>query len=423
LDYLGSLPDRDNKPLLSRDFLQFLKKLRFECDVDGVPEGTVVFPQEPLLRVRGPIVQAQLVETALLNFLNFETLIATKAARVCVAAEGDRVIEFGLRRAQGMDGGLSASRAAFVGGCAATSNLLAGRTYGIPVAGTHAHSWVMSFRSELEAFRAYANAMPANCIFLVDTYDSLEGVRNAVKVGKEMRQRGHELAGVRLDSGDLAWLSIQARAILDEAGFPQASIVASNDLDERIITSLKQQGAKIDTWGVGTRLVTAFDQPALGGVYKLSAIRGGGGRWVRKMKYSDQSAKVTNPGVLNVRRFAADGEFVGDAIYDVALGLRSPVTIIDPADPARRKVLAATASDSKGAGRAGQTQEDLLVPVFRKGKLVYRAPALKESRGRAAEQLKMLHAGIKRLVNPHRYPAGLERRLYGLREKMMRRRR
>jgi nicotinate phosphoribosyltransferase len=269
----------------------------------------------------------------------------------------------------------------------------------------------------MEAFRTYAAALPANCIFLVDTYDSLAGVRNAVKVGHELRRRGYELGGVRLDSGDLAWLSIQARRLLNEAGFPKASIVASNDLDERIITSLKQQGAKIDTWGVGTRLVTAFEQPALGGVYKLSAIRDKAGRWIRKMKYADQSAKVTNPGILNVRRFAVGGEFVGDAIYDVELGLRSPVRIVDPADPARSKVLGRVSS------RTANVSSDLLVPVFRKGNLVYRVPDLNASRARTAEQLSMLHPGIKRLVHPHRYPAGLERMLYALRERMRRKER
>src|SRR6185369_17154178 len=218
---------------------------RFACDVHAIPEGTVVFPHEPLLRIQGPILQCQLLETALLNMLNFQSLIATKAARVCLAAQGDPVLEFGLRRAQGIDGGLTASRAAHIGGCAATSNVLAGKLYGIPVRGTHAHSWVMSFDSEMEAFEEYASVLPNNCVFLVDTYDTLEGVRHAVEVGKQLRKAGHEMIGVRLDSGDLAWLSIEARRILDEGGFPDARILASNDLDEHIITSLKEQGAKI----------------------------------------------------------------------------------------------------------------------------------------------------------------------------------
>lgn len=412
LEYLRSLPAGDGARLFEESFLRYLRGLRLECDVDAVPEGTVVFPHEPLLRVTGPILQAQLIETALLNFINFQSLIATKAARICLAAQGQRVIEFGLRRAQGPNGGLSASRAAYVGGCSATSNLLAGRQFGIPVAGTHAHSWVMAFDTESEAFEAYARALPRNSILLVDTYDSIKGVRNAVRIGKELRARGYELGGIRLDSGDLAWLSLEARRILDEGGFPRASIVASNDLDEHIITSLKQQGAAIDTWGVGTRLATAFDQPALGGVYKLSALQRGdlkpGGKWVYRMKVSDQSAKSTIPGILQVRRYRSEREFIGDAIYDVSSGLPSQVTIIDPAEPARKKTFL-----------PGCASEDLLVPVFRKGKLVYRVPRLAATREVAAAQLGMLHPGVKRLVNPHRYPAGLFRGLHAMRNRML----
>src|SRR5213593_1299903 len=242
LAFLGTLRGNDDEKLFDRGFLDYLGTLRFSCDVDAIPEGTVVFPQEPLLRIQGPILQCQLFETALLNLINFQSLIATKAARVCLAARGEPVLEFGLRRAQGVDGALTASRSAYIGGCAATSNVLAGKLYGIPVRGTHAHSWVMSFDDEREAFRAYAEAMPNNCVFLVDTYDSLEGVRRAIEVGRTLRQRGHEIAGIRLDSGDLAYLSIEARRMLDAAGFEKATIVASNDLDEHIITSLKQQG-------------------------------------------------------------------------------------------------------------------------------------------------------------------------------------
>src|SRR5688572_29036188 len=297
LAYLATLKGNDGRPLFEGGFLDYLRDMRFTCDVDAIPEGTAVFPHEPLVRVRGPILQCQLVETPLLAMVNFQTLVATKAARVCQATRGEPVLEFGLRRAQGIDGGLSASRAAYVGGCAATSNVLAGKLFGIPVRGTHAHSWVMSFDSELEAFRAYADAMPNNCVFLVDTYNTLEGVRRAVQVGREMRERGaHEMVGIRLDSGDLAYLSIEARKILDAGGFPKAQILASNDLDEQIITSLKEQGATIAIWGVGTKLVTAYDQPALGGVYKLSALRGADDAWKYKLKLSEQTAKVSNPG-------------------------------------------------------------------------------------------------------------------------------
>ncbi|MCA1734006.1 MAG: nicotinate phosphoribosyltransferase, partial [Acidobacteria bacterium] len=296
LDYLASVPGRDGAPVFDSGFLRELERFELALDVDAVPEGTLVFPNEPLVRIRGPLLQAQLVETTLLNLINFQTLIATKAARVVHAAEGDEVIEFGLRRAQGPDGGVGASRAAWIGGCHATSNVLAGKLFGIPLRGTHAHSWVMAFDSEIESFEAYARAMPNNTVLLVDTFDTLEGVRNAVKIAISLREQGQELVGIRLDSGDLAYLSIEARRILDEAGLPDVKIVATNDLDEEIITSLKQQGAKINVWGVGTRLATAWEQPALGGVYKLAALRDEHGEWRHTIKLSEQTAKVSIPG-------------------------------------------------------------------------------------------------------------------------------
>jgi nicotinate phosphoribosyltransferase len=407
LSYLATIPGRDKQPLFAKEFLDYLKRLRFTCDVDAIPEGTVVFPHEPLIRVQGPLLEAQLLETPLLNFFNFQSLIATKAARICLAAQGEPVIEFGLRRAQGIDGALTASRAAYVGGCAGTSNVLAGKTYGLPVSGTHAHSWVMSFENERQAFEEYSRALPNNCIFLVDTYDSLDGVRHAVEVGKELRQRGSELGGIRLDSGDLAFLSIEARKILDEGGFPNAAIVGSNDLDEHLIESLKSQGARINVWGVGTRLVTAYDQPALGGVYKLSAIRNSRGSWEHKIKLSEQAAKITNPGILQVRRFRTGNEFAGDAIYDLELGVPGAVTIVDPLDGTRRKHF-----------EAGADYEELLVPIFRQGKLVYQVPTLPEIRSRVQQQLDMLHPGIKRSVNPHQYPAGLELGLQELKNRL-----
>ena len=401
LDYLGQLKGNDGRRLFDPAFLKYLSRLKLRLDVDAIPEGTVVFPQEPLLRVRGPLLQAQLVETALLNLVNFQSLIATKAARVCLAAQGDPVVEFGLRRAQGIDGALTASRAAYIGGCAGTSNVLAGKILGIPVKGTHAHSWVMAFESELDAFNAYADALPNNCIFLVDTYESLEGVRHAVKAAKRLRKRGYKLGGIRLDSGDLAYLSIEARKILDKAGFKDAVIVGSNDLNEHLIASLKQQGAAINVWGVGTMLVTAYDQPALGGVYKLSAIRKPDGTWDHKVKLSEQTVKVTNPGVLQVRRFREGKEFMGDAIYDETRPLPESITVVDPIDATRRKHFAAKTKF-----------EDLLVPVLRHGKVVYGSPTLDSIRARAQEQLSMLHAGIKRFDNPHQYPAGLELTLH-----------
>lgn len=400
--YLAGVRGNDGQPLFPREFLDYLGALELACDVDAVPEGTVVFPHEPLLRVTGPILQAQIVESALLNLINFQSLIATKAARIALAARGDRIIEFGLRRAHGFDGALGATRAAFIGGCSATSHVLAGQKYGIPVAGTLAHSFIMAFDDEEQAFAAYAEAMPNNAILLVDTYDSLDGVRNAVEVGRALQRRGHKLAGVRLDSGDLAYLSIEARKILDEAGFTDASIAASNDLDEHLIESLREQGAKIDVWGVGTRLITAWDQPALGGVYKLNAVRTRGGEWEPRIKLSEQAAKTSNPGLLRIRRYATGGECIGDLLYDE---LQPPadadVIIIDPQDPIRRKVLPHTA-----------TQEELLVPVMRGGRRVAELPEPAAIRERVQKQLARFHPGIKRFIHPHRYPAGLEQQLY-----------
>ncbi|MEQ9379834.1 MAG: nicotinate phosphoribosyltransferase, partial [Pirellulales bacterium] len=335
--YLAKLTGNDDERLFEDGFLEYLKQIRLAVDIDAMPEGTVAFAQEPLVRVRGAMLQCQILETALLNIVNFQTLIATKAARICSATGGEPVLEFGLRRAQGVDGGLTASRAAYLGGCAATSNVLAGKKYGIPVKGTHAHSWVMSFDDELSAFDGYAEAMPNNSVFLVDTYDTLEGVRNAVQVGHRLRDRGYEMVGIRLDSGDLSYLSIEARKILDAGGFPNATIVASNDLDEHIIESLKSQGAKIAVWGVGTRLVTAYDQPALGGVYKLGAMKDDRGEWQPKVKLSEQAAKTTIPGVLQVRRFYANDKLAGDMIYDATSGIDAREVIVDMNDSNRRK--------------------------------------------------------------------------------------
>jgi nicotinate phosphoribosyltransferase len=403
LAYLATLRGADGTPLFDETFLAYLRRFEFTCDVAAVPEGTVVFPHEPLVRVTGPIIQAQLLETALLNILNFQSLVATKAARLCQAARGEPVLEFGLRRAQGVDGAITASRAAYVGGCAATSNVLAGKLFGIPVRGTHAHSWVMSFEDELDSFVAYASAMPNNCVFLVDTYDTLRGVEHAIEVGRELRKRGFDLLGIRLDSGDLTYLSIQARKLLDEAGFPDAAIVASNDLDEVLIESLKQQGARINVWGVGTKLVTAYDQPALGGVYKLTAVRRPGEAWEPRVKLSEQVAKVSNPGILAVRRFRDAQGFVADALYDALVPPGRPCTIVDPVDPLRRRTLPDTLA-----------WEDLLVPVFQSGKRVYDPPPLSVTQTRVADQLARFHSGIKRFLNPHRYPVGLEQSLHDM---------
>ncbi len=403
LEYLESLTGSDGKPLFEKEFLDYLGRMEFCCDIDAVPEGTVVFPHEPLVRVTGPIIQAQLVESLLLNIINFQSLIATKAARVCMAAGSTPVIEFGLRRAQGIDGGLAASRAAFIGGCVGTSNTLAGKLFGIPVKGTHAHSWVMFFDSELESFAAYAAAMPNNCIFLVDTYNSLNGVKNAIKIGIKLRQEGHEMIGIRLDSGDLAYLSIEARRMLDEAGFRNTMIVASNELDETIIESLNLQGAAITVWGVGTKLVTGHGQPALGGVYKLAAIKKNE-VWQRKLKLSEQVIKVNNPGILNVRRFFdKNGLAVADAIYDIEEHESQSWIIVDPVTPMHKKDVASALE-----------YEDLLVPVLRQGKPVYDLPEITLIQIRTKQQLELFHPAIKRFVNPHVYPVGLESRLHNI---------
>ena len=407
LAYLAGLRGNDGEALFAPAFLAYLADLRLVVDIDAMPEGTAAFAHEPIVRVSGSLLQAQLLETLILTVVNFQTLIATKAARVCEAAAGDAVLEFGLRRAQGLDGGLAAARAAYVGGVAATSNVLAGALFGIPVRGTHAHSWVMAFADEAEAFAAWAEAMPNNGVFLVDTYDTLAGVRRAVATGEALRRRGHALAGVRLDSGDLAFLSIEARKILDAAGFPAAQILASGDLDERLIASLKAQGARVDVWGVGTRLTTAFDQPALGGVYKLAAVRAPGGAWRKVLKLSESSAKTSTPAIMQVRRFSLAESFIGDAIYDLDLGIGDCPTLVDPVDPVRRKQIPPDA-----------TYADLLVPLYRRGVRVGAAPSLDDARARARSQLAALHPGVRRFDNPHRYPAGYEEALH--REKMAR---
>ncbi len=405
--YLATLEGNDGAPLFEQGFLDHLSSMELTVDVDAVPEGTVVFPQEPLLRIRGPIAQCQVLETPLLNVMNFQTLIATKAARICQAARGEPVLEFGLRRAQGPDGGAGASRAAYLGGAAATSNVLAGKLFGIPVKGTHAHSWVMSFEDERTAFQTYAEAMPNNCVFLVDTYDTIEGVRRAVETGKWLRERGHEMVGIRLDSGDLAYLSIEARRILDEAGFPKAAVIASNDLDEHVIASLKEQGATISVWGVGTKLATAYDQPALGGVYKLAAIRGPGEPWRHVVKLSEQRIKVSTPGILQVRRYLDDGAARADVIWDEETGVGETVTMVDPLDPTRRRRI------------DGASFEDLLVPVLRGGESVYEVPPLADARARAAAEVARFHAGVRRFTNPHEYPVGLELGLHELKDRLI----
>lgn len=383
IEYLASLKAFDGTALFQSDFLDALLNLQLTVDVDAIEEGTVVFPKEPLLRVQGPIWQCQLLETALLNLVNFATLIATKAARVCYAAK-DPVIEFGLRRAQGPDGGLTASRAAFVGGVEFTSNVLAGQQFGIPVRGTHAHSWIMAFDTELGAFQAYASALPNNCVFLVDTYRTREGVQHAIEVGKTL---GDRFLGLRLDSGDIAGLSIEARQLLDQAGFKQTKILASSDLDKYEIERLKKMGAKVDLWGVGTRLVTGYDQPALGGVYKLVSIQDEQGRWRHKAKRTDDLTKKTMPGIHGVRRYSKNGIFQRDVLY-----------LIDPEISVlgSTSISASTSSSALVLPASGE-QEELLQPIFRNGKRVYQLPALTDIQERTKSQLQKLPISLREL--------------------------
>jgi len=408
IDYLASQHGNDGRPLFGAGFLDYLRSMQLTCEIDAIPEGTLVFPNEPLIRVRGPIIQCQILETALLNILNFESLIATKAARVCLAAENDRVIEFGLRRAQGVDGGLTAARAAYVGGCEGTSNLQAGQRFGIPVSGTQAHSWIMFFENEREAFEAYAKAMPNNCVFLVDTYNSLEGVRHAIGVARQLRKNGHEIIGVRLDSGDRVALSIETRRMLDKAGFKDAKIVCSGDLDEHAIADLKRRGAKIDMWGVGTKLTTGQPDAALGGIYKLGALRRPGSQWQYRIKLSDERAKTSVPGVLQVRRFhQPDGRFVADAIYEIDHAIGKHCTIVDLETEKKTQIPAKT------------DYSDLLVPIFRNGDLVYQVPELNASRECTRQQLSRLPPEIARLDNRRAYPVGLEKSLHELRSMLI----
>lgn len=425
LAYLAGLTAADGARLFDPEFLAYLEQLEFSVDVDGLPEGTLVFPHEPLVRVQGPLIACQILETPLLTILNFQTLVATKAARTYLAAGGQPILEFGLRRAQGLDGGISASRAAYVGGCAATSNVLAGKLFDIPVRGTHAHSWVMCFDSEQDAFQAYAAAMPHNCVLLVDTYDTLQGVRRAAEVGKALQTQGHALAAIRLDSGDLAVLSQAARRILDEAGLHATRILASGDLDEYLIAELKRRGAPIDTWGVGTRLATAYDQPALGGVYKLAAIRPPGGAWQQRVKISDDPVKSTIPGVQQVRRFRHGGVPVCDLVWNM-LDYEPPAAV-----PVHAPLAALALPDGPGQMvdlrhpqhvlpvPEGQA-EDLLVPVFRQGRAVYAPPPASAARERTLQELARLPEGVKRLTNADAYPVYLDRKLYELREQLRR---
>ena len=405
LDYLRSLR------IFDEAFLQYLASFRFTGEILALPEGTVVFPNEPILRVTAPIMEAQLLETALLNIINHQTLIATKAARVVQAAAGDTVLEFGLRRAQGPDAGIYGARAAMIGGCNSTSNVLAGQLYQTPISGTHAHSWVMSFPDEISAFRAYAKVFPTNCLLLVDTYDTLKsGVPNAITVFKELREKGFEPSGIRLDSGDLAFLSRQARKMLDEAGFPNVKIVASGDLDENVIWDLKAQGAAIDVWGVGTKMITSASNPALGGVYKLVAEEVDG-TFVPRIKISENPIKVTNPGMKQLYRFydKHTGKALADLITleeeDYTSG--EPFEIFDPENTWKRMTI------------CEYEMRKLLVPIFVNGELVYNSPSLTAIAAYAKHEKDTFWDEYKRLTRPHRYKVDLSQMLYDLKHDLL----
>ena len=405
IEYLRSLG------LFDETFLSYLKNFRFTGDVYAVPEGTVVFPEEPIVTVRAPLLEAQFLETALLNIVNHQTLIASKSAKVAYAAKGDSVMEFGLRRAQGPDAGIYGARASVIGGCRSTSNVLAGQTFGIPVAGTHAHSWVMNFPTEYEAFSAYAKMYPDACLLLVDTYDTLHsGVPNAIRVFRELRAAGHEPKGIRLDSGDLAYLSKMARAMLDEAGFPDAIICASGDLDEYLINSLKNQGACIDLWGVGTKLITSADMPALGGVYKLSALHTGDSE-VPKIKLSDNSDKITNPGFKQVYRIydnktgKAEADLI--ALRDEVFDEKQPLTIFHPKDTWKKTTF------------TDYTMRPLSRLYIKDGKLLSPLPALTDICTYAEGEKESFWDEYKRPDNPHVYKVDLSQRLFDLKNQLI----
>ncbi len=397
--------------LFDEAFLQHLKEFEFTGEIYAVKEGTVVFPYEPIIRVKAPIMEAQLVETALLNLVNHQTLIATKASRVCYAAEGGSVLEFGLRRAQGPDAGIYGARAAIIGGCTSTSNVLTGELFGIPAKGTHAHSWVMSFPNEIDAFRAYADIFPDTCMLLVDTYDTLKsGVPNAIKVFEELRAKGHKPVGIRLDSGDLAYLSKKARIMLDNAGFHDAMIFASSDIDEWLIRDMKLQGAKIDVWGVGTKLITGDGCPALGGVYKLSAEIDNG-NMIPKIKVSDNVEKITNPGYKKLTRLYdnASKKAIADLIMldDEVIDENQPLVIFHPVDTWKRMRL------------TNYHAKELLIPVFVDGRQVYNSPPLMDIQQYAKEDLSTFWDEIKRLINPQEYKVDLSYKLYDLKKSLL----
>ena len=410
VDYLRGLG------IFKEDFLHYLSGFHFSGDIYAIPEGTVVFPKEPLLKVVAPIMEAQLVETAILNIINHQSLIATKTSRIVFAANGDGIMEFGLRRAQGPDAGLYGARAAMIGGCVGTSNVLAGQMFDVPVMGTHAHSWIMSFPDEYTAFKTYAEMYPDNCTLLVDTYDTLKsGVPNAIRVFQEFKDAGKPLIkyGIRLDSGDLAYLSKEARKMLDEAGFPEATICASNDLDEFLLHDLKMQGAAIDSWGVGTNLITSKDCPSFGGVYKLAAIQNEGGEFVPKIKISENTEKITNPGNKTIYRIyeKASGKIKADLICfaDEVIDPKQDLLLFDPMDTWKKTKLAG----------GTYTVREILLPIFKNGECLYKSPTLKEIAAYCREEKDTLWDETKRLFYPHRVYVDLSQKIYAVKQSLL----
>lgn len=406
IEYLRSLH------IFEEDFLDYLKDFKFSGDIYAIPEGSIIFPREPLVKVIAPVMEAQLLETALLNIVNHQCLVATKASRVCDAAEGDGVMEFGLRRAQGPDAGTYGARAAVIGGCNGTSNVLAGKLFNVPVKGTHAHSWIMSFPDEYTAFKKYADLYPDACILLIDTYDTIKsGLPNAIRVFKEMKEAGikPKLYGIRMDSGDLAYLSKKVRAMLDEAGFPDAVISASNDLDEHLIASLKRQGATITSWGVGTHLITAKDNPSFGGVYKLAAIEKDG-KFEPKIKLSENTEKVTNPGNKTIYRIYTKDQHKIEAdvicFVDEKINENEDLNLFSPTSPWKRTTYAAGTF----------TVREMLVPIFKNGECVYTSPSVMEIRDICAKEKDTLWAECRRFDNPHQTYVDLSKKLYDVKQ-------
>lgn len=403
--YLSSLN------LFDKGFLEYLKEFKFSGDIYSMEEGSIIFPQEPLMRISAPLAQAQLIETAILNIVNFQTLIASKTSHIISAAKGADILEFGLRRAQGCDAGFYGARASYIAGAAGTSNVLAGKHLGIPVKGTHSHSYVMSFESELDAFMNYAKAYPNACLLLVDTYNTLEsGVPNAIKVFDQLRKSGHEPVGIRIDSGDLAYISKKARQMLDDAGYEKAQICASGDLDEYVIEDLLIQGARIDSFGVGTRLITGWDNPALGGVYKMCAMEQDG-EMQPKMKFSDNIQKTTNPGVKKVYRIfdkitgKAEADLI--ALEDEVINESEPLTLYDPVETWKSKEI------------SNFYLKELLVPVFKDGEAVYKNPSIEEMREKCKNNLEEFWDEYKRLTKPHKYKVDLSDKLYDLKKEFL----